>query len=205
MDEIDVAMVNLLRICNENITLGDPRSFEVTAPSGKAEAVVHWVAHGFRQVDVAALRKDCLHAGTYPFYHGSSLTSATLIFADTFLKKGGGHSQGKSDAVLGRRTLEEAWFSNKNRGIVWEGTMHGSLRNYKKVRAQVGCDDKDWRVQHCSRLGGHMHHRHTGESELYMNQESIELTGFYVRKTNATSIELKRVFQNKQTPVRRRR
>ena len=187
---IDTLMIRLLCHCNENISTEEPKIKNVETPGYTAE-VVYWSARGFREVDLPELRRDCLHYDMRRFYHASDLESARGIFADGFLKKGGGHKLGFKDAVMARPTLEEAWFSYKNDGIVFVGTMYGRVSKYQTAMASATQDDRGWegwRKRFCAEPGQHMHRRMKGFSQLYMNERTIHVTGFYVEK-NAEMVE----------------
>ena len=205
LSDLDAEMIRLLRHCNRNISTAYPTCVSIENAGSNAH-VVYWSARGFREVDEHELSRAFLHVEKRKFFHATSLESAQGIFADGFLKRGGGHKLGFKEAVMARPTLEEAWFSYKNYGIVFVGTVYGRVSKYQTAMASATQDDRGWegwRKRFCEEPGQHMHRRVKGFSQFYMNERTIELTGFYVEK-NAEMVETLRSVNRRNRTWHRR-
>ena len=177
------------------MSLDYPENLQIETRSGQTE-VLRWCAHGFRKVNAHEVREACPRGTKRKFYYASSLASATSIFADGFLKKRG-------EAVMGQTNLSQAWFSDKNKGIVFEGNMYGEVTPHGTARRIEGWK-RGWRDRFCHRPGHHIHKRKKGDSQYYMNEKTIELTGFYVEKTTKMVAKLRSVLMRRKNPRRRR-
>ena len=207
LSEIHAAMMSLLCDCNQHMSVEDPESIVVETRSGDTAEVVHWSARGFREVDVGEVHEAFLHYEIRKFYHASSIASATSIFADGFLKKRGGHERGFTEAVMGQVTLKHAWFNHENMGIVFEGNLYGEVTRHGTAGGIANHEgwEPGWRDRFCNRLGHHIHKRKKGDSQYYMNEKTIELTGFYVENTTKMVAKLRSVLMRRRNPRCRRR
>ena len=73
------------------------------------ESPVRFRADGWKLVG-----RDCLQYEKNTGYCATSFATATRILADQCLRKSGGHRNGFKNAVMARKTIEDAWFSEKN-------------------------------------------------------------------------------------------
>ena len=190
-----LAMRSLLSDCNRHMSLEYPENLQIETRSGQTE-VLRWCAHGFRKVNAHEVREACPRGTKRKFYYASSLASATSIFADGFLKKRG-------EAVMGQTNLSQAWFNDKNKGIVFEGNMYGEVTPHGTARRIEGWK-RGWRDRFCHRPGHHIRKRKTGDSQYYMNEKTIELTGFYLEKKTKMVMKLRSVLMKRKSPCRRR-
>ena len=188
------------------MSLEDPESIVIETRSGDTAELVHWSARGFCKVDVGEVHEAFPHCETRKFYHASSIASATSIFADGFLKKRGGHERGFTEAVMGQLNLSQAWFSHKNMGIVFEGKLYGEVTRHSTAGGIANHEGWEcgWRDRFCNRPGHHIHKRKKGDSQYYMNEKTIELTGFYLEKKTKMVTKLRSVLMKRKSPCRRR-
>ena len=171
LSEIHATMRSLLCDCNQHMSLEEPESIVIES-SGYVAELVHWSARGFRKVNADFLHGAVPHYETRKFYHPSSIASATSILADGFLKKRGGHERGFTEAVKGQLHLSHAWFNNKNKGIVFEGKLHGEVSRHSTIADHQEWES-GWMDRFCNRPGHHIHKRKKGDSQYYMNEKTI--------------------------------
>ena len=151
--------------------------------------VVRFRANGWKLVDVHMVGRKCLHYEKNTGYHATSFDSATLILEDRYLRKAGGHTNGFKDAVMARKSIEDAWFSAKNHGVVFEVDFYGTLNRYEtayRIALHSG-PWEGWRKRFCNQYGRHMHRRSKGDSAYYLNEDTVEITAMYVSNSEETA------------------
>ena len=169
-------MRDLLEDCSGSAISMDKVEPITAAKQWNSESVVRFASSGWWQVDTAAVRDSILHYSEDVGFHATSFPSAAQIIASGYLQKGGGHSQGFTDAVMARKSFEDAWFSTKNCGVVLEVNYYGQVNNYataSRTADSAGWPWEGWRGRYCSQLGMHIHRRESGESALYLNEDTI--------------------------------
>ena len=172
------------------------------------ESLVRFKASGWSMVDIDQVRHERLHWDKRKAFHATTFPSATHILATGYLRKGGGHTRGFTDAVMARKTIDDAWFSSKNHGVIFELNVYGTVNNYitaSRYATQKGWSWEGWRDRFCSQYGRHMHRRESGDSALYLNEDTVEITAIYVKNSEDTVDFLDRARLNYIKPSRRRR
>ena len=153
------------------------------------ESLVRSRADGWKLVG-----RDCLQYEKNTGYCATSFATATRILADQSLRKSGGHRNGFKNAVMARKTIEDAWFSTKNHGVVFEVDFYGTLNKYEtayRIATETG-PWEGWRNRFCSQYGKHMHRRVDRDSVFYLNEDTVEITAIYVKNSGDTAASLHR-------------
>lgn len=202
------AVCDLFADCSDSAISVDRVDTLTVTKQGSSESVVRFASSGWRSVDTAKVRDNMLHYSENTGFHATSVPSASQIIATGFLQKGGGHRHGFPDAVMARKTIEDAWFSSKNCGVVLELNYYGQVSNYGTASRHAdaaGWPWEGWRGRYCSQIGKHMHRREAGESALYLNEEAVEIVAVYVQNSEDAVKSLRRARLEYRNPSRRRR
>ena len=166
------------------------------------ESLVRFTANGWKLVG-----RDCSQYEKNTGYCATSFATATRILADQCLRKSGGHRNGFKNAVMARKTIEDAWFSEKNPQIIFEvdfyGTLHSDATAYG-IALETG-PWEEWRNRFCSQYGNHIHRQAHRHSWLYLNEDTVEISAMYVSNSEETVALLHRHKMQYLKPLRRRR
>ena len=95
---------------------------------------------------------------------------------------------------MARKTLDHAWFSTKNHGVIFEVDFYGTLNKYEtayRIANRTG-PWETWRHRFCSEYGKHMHQKKSGNSAFYLNEDTVEITAIYVKNSGDTAASLHR-------------
>ena len=108
---------------------------------------------------------------------------------------------------MARKTIEDAWFSTKNHGVIFEVDFYGTLHRYATAYriARENGPWEGWRNRFCSQYGNHIHRQAHRDSVLYLNEDTVEITAMYVSNSEETVALLHRYKMQYLKPLRRRR
>ena len=210
---VEDAMRDFVKDCSKS-EISIQKSVTLTVARGnnlgmmRNESLVGFKTSGCSMVDIDIVRHERLHWDKRKAFHATTFPSATRILATGYLRKGGGHTRGFTDAVMARKTIDDAWFSSKNHGVVFELNVYGEVNNYmtaSRYATQKGWSWEGWRDRFCSQYGRHMHRRNSGGSALYLNEDTVEIKAIYVKNSEDTVEFLDRARLNYIKPSRRRR
>ena len=211
-DRIQDAMRDFVEECSASrISIDDFETLTVTrsdhsfAQGNSSESMVRFKSTGWRLVNLVSARDEILHCPKNTGFHATSFPSAARIIATGFLRKGGGHSRGFKEAVMARKTIEDAWFSSKNEGVVLELDYYGKVNKYdtaSRIATNAGWAWEGWRNRFCRQYGRHIHRREAGDSVLYLNEETVEVTAIWVKSSDDTVESLHRARWEYRNPRR---
>ena len=159
----------------------------------------------FRAKGWKLVGRDCLQYEKHTGYCATSFATATCILADQSLRKSGGHRNGVKNAVMARKTIEDAWFSEKDSAIIFEVNFYGTLHRDATAYGMATGPWGEWRNRFCSQYGNHIHRRVHQHSVLYLNEDTVEITAMYVSNSEETVALLHRHKMQYLKPLRRRR